>query len=318
MKKLLQKIFIHQLFPALAGIIITNSAWSQTPTDMQFVAAGNVCAGVSYSYNSWNHYWEGTRLINNDNVGTVSTQKYGVGFALGITDYLNVMVKAPYALTKASSGTLNGQTDLEDLYVHVKAKFCEPKLGKGKIKLAGDLGFSTPLTHYLIDFAPLNCGSGTTNLSYRQIVHYHFDNGFYFGGKANYTYRSNIPDIHREFYYDNGAGYYNNEVFVPNVFDWIGTVGFANDHLLAELDYMSANSLGGTDIAIWEPGFPTNNVDYTTISARFDYFFNKPDGLNITASAGYTLSGRNAGQSMFGSIGVNYLFALWHKKETVK
>lgn len=317
MNKNLQTFFIKLFLPLFLPTLILSSSNAQTPTDMQFVAAGNVCAGVGYSYNSWSKYWEGTRLISNQNIGTVTTQKYSAGFALGITDYLNVMVKVPYAITSASGGTLNGQTDLEDLYLHVKAKYCEPKIGKGKLKIAGDLGFSTPLTHYLVDFAPLNCGNGTTNLSFRQIVHYHFEKGFYFGAKANYTYRSNIPNIHRDFYYDNGSGYYSDEVLVPNIFDWIGTVGFANDHLLAELDYMSANTLGGTDIYTWEPGFPTNKVNYTTISGRFDYFFNKPDGLNIIATAGYTLSGRNAGQSMFASIGVNYLFALWHKKEAV-
>lgn len=318
MKKQLHKNFLQKVIAFLLILIFSSNTKAQTPTDMQFVAGGNICAGVAYSYNSWSKYWQGTELISNQNIGTVTIQKYMAGFALGITDNLNVMMKVPYALTGASGGTLNGQTDIEDFYLNVKARIAEPKLGKGKLKFTGNLGFSTPLSHYLVDFAPLNCGAGTTNLSYRQIINYQLDKGWYIGGKAMYMYRSNIPNIHRDMYYDQGAAYYTNEVFVPNIFEWMGAIGFRNEHLLAEINYIENNTLGGSDIFTWEPGFPTNNVDLTMLTGRFDYYFNKPNGLNITAAVGYTLAGRNAGQSMFASIGINYLFAIWQKKEAVK
>src|SRR5262245_24257021 len=131
-------------------------------------------------------------------------------------------------------------------------------MGPGKLKLGGNIGFSTPLSHYLIDFAPLNLGMGTTNLSTRQMAAYQLDKGFYVGAKGVYTYRSNVPDIHGDFYYDQGHAYYSNEVEVPDVFECTGALGFVKGKILAEVDYNSYNTLGGADIRIWEPGFPGN------------------------------------------------------------
>src|SRR4030095_14252661 len=120
---------------------------------------------------------------------------------------MNFIVMVPYMISNTSQGTLNGQNGFSDLSLDLKGKYGEWVLGPGKFKLGGDLGFSTPLSSYLIDFAPLNLGLGTTNLSYRQMISYKLDKGFYADLRGTYTYRSNIPDIHREFYYDQNNAY---------------------------------------------------------------------------------------------------------------
>lgn len=300
-------------------IFITTTSLAlqaQTTTDMEFVPKGNICAGVSYSHASWEKYWEGDTLRENGNVGTVTTQSIGAGFNLGICDRLNLIVMVPYVITNPSQGTLNGQHGIQDLYLNLKAKYAELKLGPGKFKIGGNLGFSTPISNYIIDFAPLNIGSGSTTFSYRQLLSYKFNKGFYVDARASYTYRANIKNIHRDFYYDQGAAYYSNEVKVPDLFDWAGVLGFSNGKILAEVSYQSHTCFGGSDIKIWEPGFPTNKMEATEIAARFDYYFKKPKGLNINIMGGYTLTGRNIGKSTYAGLAVNYIFPLWGAKKS--
>ncbi|HUM45498.1 MAG TPA: transporter [Chitinophagales bacterium] len=297
-------------------ITANHRAGAQTPTDLDFVPAKNLCPAVNYSYSSWNKYWQVDNLIENGNVGKVTTQKVAVGFNLGILDRLNFIAMLPYVFTHPSQGTLNSQHGIQDISLNVKGNYAELKLGSGQLKIVGNLGFSTPVTDYLVDFAPLNIGSGTTNFNYRQMFAYTIKKGFYAQAKANYTFRSNVPDIHRDYYYDDGNSYYENEVHVYDVFDWSVVLGFSNDRFKAEALYSSYNTLGGTDIRTWDAAFPANNVDANTIGANLEYYFKKLPGLEISAGAGYTVSGRNTGQSIFANIGVDYYFQLWGKNKT--
>src|SRR6185295_13385755 len=140
--------------------------------------------------------------------------------------------------------------------------------------------------------------------------------GFYVDLRGSYTYRSNIPNIHRDFYYDQGQAYYTNEVTVPDLFDWAGAVGFSNKKLLAEVSYQSYSCFGGSDMRTWDPGFPTNNMNGSVIAGRFDYYFSKPRGLNTSLNAGYTLTGSNIGKSTYIGLAVNYIFPVWGEKKT--
>lgn len=296
-----------------AFLLLSLCLHSQLPTDLQFVPKGNICAGINYGYNSWSTYWEGETPRENGNIGTVSRQQISAGAMIGVLDRLNVLLFLPYTFSKASQGTLNGQNGLQDFSLAVKGKYAELRTGPGKFLIGGVLGFSTPASKYLVDFAPLNLGNGTTNLSYRQMVTYQLDKGFFANLRGNYTYRSNIPNIHRDFYYDQGAGYYSNEVRVDDVLDWSAALGYGSKRIFAELSYNAVNTLGGSDIRIWEPGFPSNDMDFTTIAGRFDYYFSDSGGLNLSLGGGYTLSGKNVGQALFGSISVNYQFPVWGK-----
>jgi hypothetical protein len=311
----MKKLYI--LFTML--LVNVASIYAQSPTDLQFVPQGNICAGITYGYSSWDHYWEGDTLRINGNVGDVTTQKIAGGFNLGILDRLNLIVMLPYVFTNTNSGTLNGQSGISDISFNVKGNYGEFTLGKGKLLLGGNLGFSFPVSKYLIDFGPLNIGAGTTNLSYRQLIKYKMDNGFYITPLANFTLRSNVPDIHRgEFYFDNGQAYYSNEVHVPNQFDWSLAVGYQKKTFLAELGYTSLHTLGGTDIRTWDAGFPTNKVNASAIYGRYDYYMQKPHGLNFSLVAGYTVAGRNTGKPFYAALSVNYLFGLWKKVAPVE
>ena len=316
--------YVHKLLITAAivcPLLIFSASlksFAQTPTDLDFVPARNLCPAVNYSYSSWSKYWQGETLVENGNVGRATTQKVALGFNFGILDRLNFIAMLPYVFTSTSQGTLNGQKGLQDISLNLKGDYANLEIGSGHLKIVGDLGFSTPVSSYLVDFSPLSIGAGTTNWNYRQMLAYTFEKGFYVQAKGNYTLRSNIPDIHRDFYYDDGNSYYGNEVHVYDIFDWSAVVGFSNEHFKAEAVYSAYNTLGGTDIRTWDAGFATNNVDANAIIGNFEYYFSKPKNLEISATIGYTVSGRNTGQSGFGSIGLDYYFPLWHKKEAAE
>lgn len=304
---------------AVLLIAFQSMLMAQAPNDLQFVPQGNICAGLTYGYSNWDHYWEGDTLRINGNVGNVTTQKIGGGFNLGLHDRMNLIVMLPYVFTNTNSGTLNGQAGFADLNLFVKGNYGQITVGKGALIFGGTIGLSFPISDYLIDFGPLNIGAGTTNFSYRQLIKYKMDNGFYITPQANFTLRSNIPDIHRgEFYFDDNEAYYTDEVHVPNQFDWTIAVGYAKTTFLVELGYSSLHTLGGTDIRTWDAGFPANKVMASSIYGRYDYYMQKPHGLNFSAVAGYTLSGRNTGKPFYASLSVNYLFGLWKKVAPVE
>ena len=51
---------------------------AQTDIDAIMMEKNAFCVGPMYSYSSWKNYWEGTLKRENLNLGTVSTQMFGV------------------------------------------------------------------------------------------------------------------------------------------------------------------------------------------------------------------------------------------------
>src|SRR5512135_976875 len=88
-------------------VVIGNTVQAQTDLDGIMMNKNQFCNGLMYSYNSWDHYWEGKLNRTNENLGTVSTQSVMYGANYGITGRLNVMISAPYVSTKSSAGTLH-------------------------------------------------------------------------------------------------------------------------------------------------------------------------------------------------------------------
>lgn len=303
----------------LTGLIVwlfLATGTTQTPTDLTFVPRGFICAGLNFGTNSWTDYWEGEILQSNGNIGTVTRNQIGLGVNVGVRDWANVILMLPWVSTNASQGTLNGQAGLQDISLFLKAVYLDRQIGPGYLVLGGNVGFSMPVSNYLVDFAPLNIGWGTTNLSLRQMASYSTEKGFFVGLKGNYTYRSNIGSIHRDFYYDQGQAHYGNEVMVHDIFDWTTAIGYNTGRLLLEVDLNGVNTLGGSDIRAWDPGFPTNNMDFTTLTGRFDYYFTEGRGFNISLTGGTTLAGRNVGKAVFGNLTLNYLFPVWGQNQT--
>ncbi len=284
---------------------------AQTPTDALMMNKGQICVAVAYTHDTWDHYWEGALHRDNGNIGTLTRQTVAPMFALGITDRINVQAALPWVKTEASAGQLAGVQGLQDFGIWAKVKALDKPLGPGDFQLFGVAGFSAPASDYLSDYMPLNLGLSAYEGTFRAIVQYQLDQGFYLRSQAGYHLRSNT-EIERDFYYTTHA-VYSNEVDVPDAISWDVVAGswLFEKALRAEARVEGMNSLSGNDIRRQDAPFPANRMVSTRVGAFAQYYTPFLKGLSVLASGSYTVSGRNVGQSTAFTGGIAYQFGLW-------
>lgn len=287
--------------------------WAQTDEDAIMMNKNNFCVGGTYSYSSWDHYWEGSFKRNNQNLGTVSTQMFGLMGNYGVTNKLNILVNAPYVWTHATAGTLHGQNGIQDLSGWIKWLPLEKKVGKGVLSVYTLAGGSIPLTNYIADFLPLSLGLHSKTVSGRLMVDYQLGN-FFATANGTYTWRSDIT-IDRNSYYTT-ALHLTNNVDMPNLLSFNFRTGYRSDRWIIEAVLSNMTTQGGFDIRKNDMPFPSNKMDATMVGAHFKYNFTFADGLSLTGGGNYTVAGRNVGQSRAFDIGVFYILDFTHKTKT--
>lgn len=245
---------------------------------------GNVTAALSYSYESYDHYYVGSKATQNPNLGTISTQSGSLFVAGGITDYLDVIATVPYIRASPSAGYWSTQRDIQDLSMFFRWLMLKKEIGNiGELSLMSAAGISTPLTEYIPD-APVAIGHQSTNTELRILAQQRLPSGMFVMAQAGYIRRSNVS-IDR--------GY---EVSVPDAWDYIlrtgGTIG--NVYTDAWLQLQQARS--GTDLGPGVP-FPSNAVSFTRVG--FNLFYNLPwvKNMGVGTGMGFTLSGKNIGRA---------------------
>ncbi len=286
----MKKIFLIQLFI----ISLSSVCISQTDIDAIMMEKNAFCVGPMYSYTSWKNYWEGTFKRDNKNLGTVSTQMFGVMGNYGVSRKVNLLFSAPYVKTKATAGTLQGMDGIQDLSLFVKWRPYQIKLGDGKLSLFGIAGISFPLTDYVADYLPLSIGLRSKTASFRLMADY-LQGNWFATGSATYVLRDNI-EIDRTSYYTTEM-HYTNEVEMPDGANFNFRAGFRNHRLIAEAVVNNWTTLGGFDITKNNMPFPSNRMNATTVGANFKYVIPKIPQLSIVAGGNTTVAGRNMGQA---------------------
>ena len=245
---------------------------------------GNVTAALSYSYESYDHYYVGSKATQNPNLGTINTQSGSLFVSGGITDYLDVIATVPYIRASPSAGYWSTQRDFQDLSLFFRWLMLKKEIGTlGELSLMSAAGISTPLTEYIPD-APVAIGHQSTNTELRLLAQQRLPSGMFVMAQAGYIRRSNVS-IDR--------GY---EVSVPDAWDYIlrtgGTIG--NVYTDAWLQVQQARS--GTDLGPGVP-FPSNAVSFTRVG--FNVFYNLPwvKNMGVGTGMGFTLSGKNIGRA---------------------
>jgi hypothetical protein len=296
----------------LLGLAMTGTLRAQTDIDAIMMEKNAFCVGPMYSYSSWKNYWEGTLKRDNENLGKVSTQMFGVMGNYGVSRKLNVLFGVPYVKTKASAGTLHGMQGIQDLSLFVKWKAYEKKLGDGRLTLIGIGGLSAPVSNYTPDFLPLSIGLHSKTASARLMADYQLRNLFV-TGSATYVLRDNIK-IDRTSYYTTEL-HYTNEVEMPDAANFNFRAGFRNQRLIAEAVLNNWTTLGGFDITRNNMPFPSNKMNATSIGANFKYLLPSIPQLSIVAGGNTTIAGRNMGQAtnFYGSF--FYVFNLAPKEK---
>ncbi len=304
---------VFRLVMGTSAALIFQSASAQTDVDAIMIPKNYFCSGVMYSHSSWKDYWEGTFKRNNLNLGTVTTQIYGIMGNYGVSNKLNVLFSLPYVTTNASAGTLKGMKGVQDLSITAKYRPVKKEFGNSKLSVFALGGVSFPVTNYVADFLPLSIGMHSNNAWVRGMVDYQI-HSFFITASGIYTRRSNINIDRTAFYTD--QVHYTNEVKMPDMAGYNVRAGLRNRHWIAEAVIDHFVTLGGFDIRKNDMPFPSNKMIGTKAGVNFKYTFTSIRGLELTGGGNYVISGRNVGQGTTVDAGAFYIINLSKKKTT--
>ncbi len=276
--------------------VLPFSTFAQTITDGLMMAKKDLCTGFMFSQDKWTNYWEGDLKRENESIGTMTSQSIMWVGAYGVTDKINVIAMLPYVNNKFDNGTFRPAKGIQDLTIAAKYNFLTIEGAGSRFKTFAGLAFSTPMSDYTPDYFPLSLGAHTTNLSWRLTQNFKMENGFYVTASGAYTWRSNTK-LDRTAYFTNGQLYRTDEVKMPNVFDFVVSLGYMKSGFQGELFYTQQNTLGGDDIRRQDMPFVSNRMNFSKTGALAMYYLPKPQGLAVRASVMLTVAGRNVGES---------------------
>lgn len=258
---------------------------------------GNIVTALSYSNESYDTYFVGDTKTQNPNLGTIKTNSLGIFVSGGVTDYLDVIVSAPYISAKATQGFISDQDGFQDISLFVKGRFLNRSFDNGAtLSLMAAGGISTPLSDYIAD-SPVSIGNQSTQLDGRLIAQYRFSQGIFIAAQTGYIKRGNV-DL------DRGL-----EVSVPDAWDYILRTGGSYKKWYADAWLQHQNSRNGTNIGPGVP-FPSNDIDFTRIGFTLYHPIPKFENFGIAVGGGFTLSGTNIGKSDRFSASLIYTFSV--------
>ncbi|MCB0643785.1 MAG: transporter [Phaeodactylibacter sp.] len=294
-------------------LLQTSTLQAQTPVDAIMMKQGEICLAAVYEHSWFDHYWEGDYLRTNGTIATVHRTAYSPMIAIGLFDRLNLLAGAPYVQTRSSEpngGKFQGAKGFQDLSLALKGLLIDKDIDAAKLQLLTTVGFSTPISNYLSDYRPYSIGFGAPEYSFRGILQYRQNSGFYTRIAGAYLLRGQT-EAERDYYYNNGS-YYTAWMDVPNAWEVRAVAGMwlLEDSFKAELAYQGLRSTSGDDVRPYNAAQPTNKVHFDQLNLMLQYYLPKPTGLGVLAYYGYTLNGRNTGKASVIGAGLTYLFSL--------
>jgi hypothetical protein len=283
---------------------------AQTLEDAEMLQRHEVHATAMYATDSWSEYWEGTLQRSNGNIGTVTTRSIDVNVGIGVTDRLTVIGSLPYVRTDASQGVLHGMSGRQDLTLLAKYRVANPLIaGRARLKVLAVGGVSTPTSDYTPDFLPMSIGLHSKSAITRLAAHLQDRTGWFFDGYAERVWRSNVT-LDRSAYYTDGQYYETNEVAMPDVAMYRGTLGWQRGAWCVPVGLTTQRTLGGGDIRRQDMPFVSNRMNATTAHAELMYFLPFASNLRLDLGAARTLAGRNVGRSTSFMTGFTYALHL--------
>jgi hypothetical protein len=304
----MRKILLAFVCSACSFVLV-----AQTPTDAVMMKQRESCFAIVYDRGSWDHYWEGSTLRINQNVGTLVRRTVTPMITIGLHNKLNLIISAPHVKTESkepNGGYQNGAKGFQDLGLALKGELFKKKIWKGNFSALTNIGFSTPLTNYLSDYMPYSLGFGATEWSLRGIVQYKMEMGVYVQASAAHLWRGQT-EIERDYYYNNGS-YYTNLMDVPNAWNFNAAAGIwlLKNALKIEASYFSLKSTSGDDIRKYNAGQPTNKVEIGQVGFNSQYYIKQVKGLGVMAYYSKIISGRNMGEFSNFGLGLTYQFKI--------
>lgn len=302
---------IRTLMCLLPALFATQGR-AQSPTDALMMPDRNACILLGYDYGTFDRYWEGAFLRENQTIATVQQETFLPMAAVNVVSNLDAYLSLPYISTASSEpngGRFAGAEGFQDIGLALKYKALDKPLGAASFRLFAGAGFSTPLTNYLSDYRPYSIGFGAPEFSLRLMPHYEWNNGLYLRGMASHLWRG-YTKAERDYYYADGS-YYTAWMDVPNAWNFQGVVGkwFFGYRLKVEGTYTTLRSTGGDDIRSYNAPQPTNKTEFDRLGLSAQYYFkNTLKGLGFIAYHNRVVNGRNVPKVYSTGFGLTYQF----------
>jgi hypothetical protein len=283
---------------------------AQTLEDAELLQRREVHATVMFGSDAWSEYWEGTLRRSNGNVGTVTTRSVALHAGVGVTDRLTVIGALPYVWTEASQGVLHGMSGRQDFTLLAKYRVANPRIaGRARLKVLAVGALSTPTSDYTPDFQPMSIGLHSKSASARLAAHLQDRSGWFVDGYAERIWRANVT-LDRSGYFTDGQYYETNEVAMPDVAKYRGTLGWQRGPWCIPVGLTTQRTLGGGDIRRQDMPFVSNRMNATMAHAELMYFLPGVSNLRLDLGAAHTITGRNVGRSTSFMTGLTYALHL--------
>jgi len=292
------------------SVLTARAASAQNLEDAEMLKRREVHATVMYGSESWDEYWEGTLQRSNGNVGTVTTRSVATQLGVGVTERLTVIGALPYVWTEASQGVLHGMSGRQDFTLLAKYRMANPLVaGRARLKLLAVGGVTTPTSDYTPDFLPMSIGLHSKSAIARIAAHLQDRSGWFFDGYAERMWRANVT-LDRSAYFTDGQYFETNEVPMPDVAKYRGTLGWQRGPWCIPVGLTAQRTLGGGDIRRQDMPFVSNRMNATMAHAELMYFLPGVSNLRLDLGAARTLNGRNVGRSTSFMTGFTYALHL--------
>lgn len=291
----------------LASVCVSPAA-AQTVDDGLMMPKRTLSAGVLYSHDSWDQYWEGTLKRSNGNIGTLTTQGVTLVGAYAVTDRLGLLAALPYIWTHASQGVLHDLSGFQDLALAAKYRLLSTGPGSHGTFSAFVGGVAAlPTSNYTPDFYPLSIGTAGRRASGHLTLDFQGNAPWFANASASYMWCSNVR-LNRNSYYTDGQLYMTNQVVMPNVVDYTVSAGIDRGRWRIPVSLVQQRTLGGGDIRRQDMPFVSNRMDFVKLGGGLMY--EMPKNLSVSLGAAHVLTGRNVGQSTTFTSGLFYALHL--------
>lgn len=291
------------------GIVLLALLSGRVPLAGQGMEGGTaiprrtLTAGVTFTHESWDRYWEGTLRRENENIGTLTTRSLALVAGYGVTDRLSLTAVLPYVRTGASRGTLRGMQGVQDVQVAARYTVLSTPAAGGRLTASVGAALGLPVGSYSPDFLPLSIGLGSRRISGRLGVGFQAA-GWSLDATAAYTVRGTVK-LDREAYYTDGELHLGDRVAMPDVFDCTLGAAYRAGRLHLPVGVTAQRTLGGGDIRRQDMPFVSNRMDFVRIDGGVGYTL-PAARLTLRLGAGHVLRGRNVGQATTFTSGVTY------------
>lgn len=257
---------------AIAFIISTIIVNAQAPVDGFYPGKNNGAVAVSASFESYNDFYlgDGTTATWAGDYKTTSVSVYGT---YGITDKWAVALSVPYIMINTinfSDEDVN-RDGLQDIGIYTKYKIVDAQLGGMNLSVSPALGFSTPISNYVVDFYGI--GQQATAFDLRAIAMATFNNGIFAEVQGAGLVRLDPAPSGSQFNFK--AGYYNAKFY-------------------GDIFYAIQSITGGEDLPN-PANFEALGVSYQKVGITLAY--NIIDWLGVYVGGAVVVDGANVGQS---------------------